>query len=184
MDTPKLKKLLNIGGGSKSIPLPAGYEEYEHVLLDISPGPDVDIVCDARELNKFGFLFDVIYCAHNLEHYSENDARFILRAMWCALKVGGLVDIIVPNIVYFINQMQLCKHDIEDIAYTSPAGPIRYIDILYGYQQAIEKNPFMKHSYGFTPKSLENALIKAGFENVRVFVSVDQSEIRAAGFKS
>lgn len=43
-------RVLNVGGGSKAIPIPARYTGWEHVLLDIEPLPDVDVVMDARDL--------------------------------------------------------------------------------------------------------------------------------------
>jgi len=32
-----MKKVLNVGGGSKNIPIPPLYSGWEHVLLDIDP---------------------------------------------------------------------------------------------------------------------------------------------------
>src|ERR1044072_1416623 len=44
------KRVLNVGGGSKAIALPARYSGSDHVLLDIDDKPGVDIVADARDL--------------------------------------------------------------------------------------------------------------------------------------
>ena len=34
-----MKKVLNVGGNSKAIPLPPQYAGFDHVLLDIDPTP-------------------------------------------------------------------------------------------------------------------------------------------------
>jgi hypothetical protein len=45
-----MKRLLNVGGGSKSIQLPLEYDGYEHLLLDIDPAGKPDIILDGRKL--------------------------------------------------------------------------------------------------------------------------------------
>jgi len=45
-----MKRLLNVGGGSKSIKLPLEYDGYEHLLLDIDPTGKPDIILDGRNL--------------------------------------------------------------------------------------------------------------------------------------
>jgi hypothetical protein len=66
----QLKRVLNVGGNSKSIPLPPHFSGYKHVLLDIDPKSSADIVCDARRLSELEKEeFDAVYCSHNLEHY-------------------------------------------------------------------------------------------------------------------
>jgi hypothetical protein len=69
-----LKRVLNVGGNSKAIALPAPYADFEHLLLDIDPTGQPDIVCDARRLETLpADQFDAIYCSHNLEHYYHHD---------------------------------------------------------------------------------------------------------------
>lgn len=64
-----MKKVLNVGGNTKAIPLPPEYAGWEHVLLDIDPKGNPDVVCDARELTTLpSATYDAIYCSHNLEH--------------------------------------------------------------------------------------------------------------------
>jgi hypothetical protein len=45
-----LKKVLNVGGNNKLIALPPQYADFEHLLLDIDPKGEPDILCDARLL--------------------------------------------------------------------------------------------------------------------------------------
>ena len=52
-------------------------------------------------------------------------------------------------------------------AYTSPAGPITPLDILYGYRPPMARgNLFMAHRCGFTEKVLIGTLQQAGFQRV------------------
>lgn len=69
----------------------------------------------------------------------------------------------------------VCKHgmDITDVYYQSPAGPITFLDVIYGYRKEIESsgNNYYAHKTGFAQKSLKAALLDAGFLNV--FVRTD-----------
>jgi hypothetical protein len=56
-----MKKVLNVGGNSKAIPLPPQYAGFEHLLLDIDPKGQPDVLCDARELSSLEHdQFDMI----------------------------------------------------------------------------------------------------------------------------
>ena len=69
-----MRRVLNVGGGSKDIAIPAHYEGWEHVLLDVDARQKPDVVCDARNLASLpGELYDAVYCSHNLEHYWRHD---------------------------------------------------------------------------------------------------------------
>jgi predicted SAM-dependent methyltransferase len=75
---------------SKDILLPAQYQEFEHILLDIDPKGSPDIVCDARTLTTLEpNQFDAIYCSHNLEHYYPHDVPRVLAGFLHVLKEDG-----------------------------------------------------------------------------------------------
>ncbi len=84
-------RVLNVGGGSKSIPIPAHYAGWNHLLLDIDPRGNPDVVCDARELDLLEpNQFDAIYCSHNLEHYYKHDGADSSEGYSCmSLKPDG-----------------------------------------------------------------------------------------------
>ena len=53
------------------------------------------------------------------------------------------------------------------IAYTSPAGPIAPLDILYGHRPPMARgNLYMAHRCGFTEKVLSGTLQSSGFKRV------------------
>jgi predicted SAM-dependent methyltransferase len=95
-----VKRVLNVGGNCKAIPLPEHFSGWEHILLDIDRKDDVDIVCDARRLVDLeGNKFDAVYCSHNLEHYYLYDAHKVLAGFHHVLKPNGFAHIRVPDVV-------------------------------------------------------------------------------------
>ena len=179
------KKVLNVGGNSKAIPLPAPYADYEHILLDIDPKGTPDLVCDARELATLEpDQFDAVYCSHNLEHYYRHDVHKVLAGFMHVLKDDGFAHVVVPDIQEVMRLTVERGLDIEDVLYNSPAGPIRVLDVLYGYGKEIEESgqDFYAHKTGFTKKSLVKALQEAGFK--KHFVRTGNLEITVFAFRN
>ncbi|ARI83932.1 Genome sequencing data, contig C312 [Microcystis aeruginosa PCC 9806] len=179
-----MKKVLNVGGNSKAIPLPPQYSEFEHLLLDIDPKGSPDIVCDARNLTTLeSGQFDAVYCSHNLEHYYRHDVQRVLAGFLHVLKDGGFAHIRVPDIQELMRITIDRGLDIDDVLYQSPAGPIMVLDVLYGYSVEIErsKKDFFAHKTGFTHKSLLKALQKAGFS--KIYSAARNLEVSALAFK-
>lgn len=182
IETPSV---LNVGGASKQIAIPANYSGWSHFLLDIAPGPDVDVVLDARQLTTLDAeQFDAIYCSHNLEHYYCHDGAKVLAGFMHVLKPNGYADIRVPDMTAVLKAMVTRNMDIDDVLYTAPAGPISVHDVIYGWGAEIERSgvDFYAHKRGFTAKSLTAALQAAGF--ARTAVSETGFEIRALAFKT
>jgi SAM-dependent methyltransferase len=163
-----MKKVLNVGGNSKEIPLPPQYAGWEHVLLDIDPKGKPDVVCDARQLSTLpAATYDSVYCSHNLEHYHHHDAKRVLAGFAHVLKSDGFVFLRVPDIAEVMRTALEKNLDIEDVLYQSAAGPISVRDVLYGYGVEIERsgNDFYAHKTGFTQKSLTAVVLATGFKN-------------------
>lgn len=180
-----MKKVLNVGGNSKAIPLPPQYAGFEHLLLDIDSRGSPDIVCDARELATLEpAQFDAVYCSHNLEHYYRHDVPKVLAGFLHVLKEDGFAHIRVPDLHEVMRLTIERGLDIDDVLYHSPAGPIMVLDVLYGYSVEIEQSgqDFYAHKTGFTDKSLVMALERAGFR--KVFSLVGNLEINALAFKN
>ena len=136
-----MKKVLNVGGGSKSIALPPQYAAFEHLLLDIDPKGQPDIVCDARQLSGLpAAQFDAVYCSHNLEHYYRHDVPRVLAGILHVMKDGGFVQIRVPDLTELMRVTVSQGLDVDDVLYTSPAGPVMILDVLYGHSPTIERS--------------------------------------------
>ena len=179
-----MKKVLNVGGNTKDIPLPPQYAGFEQLLLDIDPSGKPDIVCDARKLTTLeAGAFDAVYCSHNLEHYYRHDVPKVLAGFLHVLKEGGFAQIRVPDLKAVMKAVVDGGLDVEDVLYESPAGPIMVLDVLYGLGTEIEQSgqDFFAHKTGFTQKSLAKALNKAGFS--KVFSGLGKFEISALAFK-
>ena len=57
----------------------------------------------------------------------------------------------------------------DEVMYTSPAGPITPLDMLFGHQASLARgNIYMAHRTGYTPERLRKVLAEAGFADVRV----------------
>lgn len=178
--------VLNVGGGSKGIRIPAHYNGWRHLLLDIDPGGGVDLVCDARELlSQPSSLFDAVYCSHNLEHYYRHDAVRVLRGFLHVLKPNGFAEIRVPDIRLVMQAMLEQALDIDDVLYQSGVGPILVRDVIYGWHVEIERTgrDFFAHKTGFTARSLTAILEHAGFVQVVSVPAIGVYEARAFAFK-
>jgi predicted SAM-dependent methyltransferase len=167
------KTFLNIGGANKSISLPPIYEGWNHVLLDIAPNHDVDIIMDARELKDVEDLansFDGVFTSHNLEHYYRHEVKDVLEGAFHVLKPGCDLLIFVPSLDVAAKALA-SGEDLWDTAYVADdgVGPIAWGDMIYGYGPEIEKKgDHWGHKTGFTAKSLGISLLEAGFTNLEL----------------
>lgn len=71
---------------------------------DVRPFPHVDIICSAWEISKHISDVDHIYSRHMLEHLTEKEAHLTLRDWFAALKAGGTIRLVVPNMNYHCEQ--------------------------------------------------------------------------------
>ena len=178
-----MRKVLNVGGNSKEIPLPPCYAGWQHDLLDIDPKVHPDVLCDARELLRLQRAqYDSVYCSHNLEHYYRHEVPRVLAGFRHVLKEDGFANIIVPDVGAVMREAIERGLDIEDVLYTAPAGPITVRDVIYGYGVEIERSgvDFYAHKTGFTEKSLIGTLQDSGFPIV--YVATGSLEVRALAF--
>ena len=180
-----MKRVLNVGGNSKSIALPGHFGGWEHVLLDIDPGGKPDVVCDARKLDQLPAAeYDAVYCSHNLEHYHRHEVPKVLAGFLHVLKPEGFAHIRVPDLGELMRVVVEKSLDIDDVLYVSKAGPITVRDTLYGYGVEIERsgNDFYSHRTGFTRKSLAAMLGRCGFPHA--YLGAGRLEIIAYAFRA
>ena len=166
------KRMLNAGSG----PGPAGRiarmiaeEHWEEVRLDIDPEVKPDIVGSITELDHSftSQSFDAVWSSHVLEHLYAHEVFPALREFHRVLKPDGFALVMSPDIEAVARH--ILDHGIAAVAYDSPAGPIRPLDMLYGHTRAIEEGHyFMAHRTGFTSERIGNLLLAAGFPTVSV----------------
>ena len=182
-----VRNVLNVGGGSKLIAIPPHYAGWSQLMLDIDVNAKPDVLADARELERLEpALFDAVYCSHNLEHYYAHDVPKVLAGFAHVLKPEGFAEIRVPDVAAVAREMSERGRDMEDVLYTSPAGPITVRDVLYGLGRAIQKTgvDFYAHKTGFTRRSLGDALRRAGFGAVYGLEPLAAFELRAVALRS
>ena len=178
--------VLNVGGSTKTIPIPPHYAGWAHLLLDIDPRRGADVVCDARKLAELAAAqFDAVYCSHNLEHYYRHDVPKVLAGFLHVLKDDGFAEIRVPDMPAVFRKIVDDGLDLEDALYQAPVGPIQVIDVIYGWSPEIEKsgNDFFAHKTGFSRKSLCEQLLATGFAEVWDVPPFAPYELRALAFK-
>lgn len=180
------RRVLNVGGGSRTVAIPAHYVGWTHHLLDIDPIGNPDVLCDARMLDTLEpATYDAVYCSHNLEHYYRHDVGKVLRGFLHVLKRDGFAEIRVPDMRSVMRRCVADDLDIEAVLYVSAAGPITVRDVFYGWAAQIEKSgvDFYAHKTGFTARSLTEFIEDAGFE--KVFVAENEAifEVSALAFK-
>jgi len=179
------KRVLNVGGGSESIRLPPQYAGFDVLRLDIDPQVKPDVLCDARDLARLDAgQFDAIYCAHNLEHYYVHEVPKVLGGFLHVLKGDGFAHVIVPDIAEVMRVAVERSLDLDDVLYTSPAGPVMVRDVIWGWGAEIARsgNDFYAHKTGFTQKSLLAAAEAAGFG--KVYHAAGNYEAHVLAFKS
>lgn len=179
-----MKRVLNVGGGNRAVAIPRVYDGWEHVLLDIDPTGNPDIVCDALQLSQLPpSVYDAVYCSHNLEHYHRHEVSVVLAGFRHVLKADGFADLRVPDLGELMRIVVRDGLDIDDFLYQSAAGPIAVRDVIFGYGVQIEQagNPFFAHKTGFTQKSLTQMLARCGFPYA--FARSGNLEIMAYAFK-
>jgi len=90
---PENALILDVGAGRGDF-LPY-YQHFPHILLDIYPYPEIDIVCDLITVNPFqADCLDVVLLFNVLEHVQSPAA--LLTSLWNVLKPGGKIFITIP----------------------------------------------------------------------------------------
>lgn len=180
---PQVRRVLNVGGNDRRIPLPPHFSGWDHCLLDIDPRVKPDLLCDARELDATApGVYDAIYCSHNLEHYYRHDAVKVLRGFRHVLKPDGFLQVRVPDMTEVLRTVVARDMELDDVLYVSATGPITAHDVIYGYGIEIERSgqDFFAHKRGFSRKSLVKTLMENGFPVV--FSSTGNMEVKAFAF--
>ena len=172
--------------------------EWNEVRFDIDESVNPDLIGTIIDMNNVtSGSMEAIYSSHNIEHVYAHEVEAVLKEFVRVLTPDGFTVITCPDL------QSVCKLIAEDKlldpAYTSPAGPITPLDILYGHRPAIRRgNHYMAHKCGFTLNVLISVLKDHGFSSVAgmrreqpffdLFVigfknSLPEDELRAAALR-
>ncbi|WP_298424872.1 methyltransferase domain-containing protein [Rhodoblastus sp.] len=165
------KRVLNAGSGLSGhgrLPSPFSPDLWEEVRLDADPATAPDVVASLVDMRGkiADASFDAIYSSHAIEHLYTHEVIPALREFRRVLKPEGFALVTCPDLAAIARQ--LLQHGAETIAYHSPAGPIRPIDMLYGHAQSIANGrAMMAHRTGFTAERLARVALASGFTEIR-----------------
>lgn len=141
-------------------------EEWREIRLDLDPAVQPDIVCSMTDMSPVADCsVDAVWSSHNLEHLQRHEVPQALGEFIRVLKPEGILLMTLPDLRQVA---QLVVEDrLEDQAYTSPSGPITALDMIFGHTASLARgNRFMAHRTGFTARTLQKALIEAGFVDI------------------
>jgi len=162
-----MKKLLHVGCGTDNKKSLKGFNNsfWSETRLDIDKNVQPDIVGSLTDMSLVDSRsVDALFSSHNIEHIFPHEVPTALREFNRVLSDDGFVVITCPDLI------SVCKAVVNDRLmeplYSSDAGPISPIDILYGYREFIEQGKiYMAHKTGFTYTSLLKAFQEAGFKS-------------------
>jgi len=139
---------------------------WEELRLDIDPSAAPDIVASMTDMSAVeSGSFDALFSSHNIEHLFAHDVPVALAEFRRVLKPEGFVVITCPDLQSIC--ALVAEKGLVEPAYTSPAGPIAPIDMLYGHRAAIAAGQhYMAHRCGFTKDVLVGTLKAAGFVSI------------------
>ena len=164
-----MKTFLHVGCGPKrkdQTTRAFNVPEWIEQRLDIDASVAPDIIGTMTDMSAVTeATFDAVFSSHNIEHLYPHEVPVALAEFKRVLKPDGLIVITCPDL------QSVCALVAEDKltepAYTSPAGPIAPLDILYGHRPPMARgNLYMSHRCGFTQKVMTATLQAAGFVTV------------------
>jgi SAM-dependent methyltransferase len=166
------KSVLNAGCGpatSSKLPSVFAPDKWAEVRLDIDPRTQPDILSSFADMSCAvgDARFDALFCSHAIEHLYAHEVIPAFREFLRVIKPEGFALVTCPDLAAIARH--LLTHGAEAIAYQSPAGPIRPIDMLFGHSQSIADGRIsMAHNTGFTAQRLARTAQAAGFGEVRI----------------
>jgi SAM-dependent methyltransferase len=161
--------LVNVGCGPRNAAtLPAYFDHWQHMRVDVDPSVEPDIIADLTDLSLIADgTADAVWAAHCVEHLYEHQVSIALAEFRRVLREDGFLCVIVPDL-QTVAQFIVDDH-LHEPLYHSPAGPVTAHDIFFGFGAAIARGrTSMAHRCGFTPGSLQRCFQKQQFGELLV----------------
>ena len=162
-----LKTFLHVGCGHKRKDrTTTGFADWTELRFDIDESVQPDLVGTMTDMSSVSNAsVDAVFSSHNLEHLYPHEVPVALSEFLRVLKPDGFAVITCPDLQAVC--ALIAEDKLTDPAYTSPAGPIAPLDILYGLRTSMANgNLYMAHRCGFTEKVLCGTLQASGFKSV------------------
>ena len=139
---------------------------WTETRLDIDPSVSPDVVGTMTDMSAVpNGSVQAVFSSHNIEHLYPHEVPAALLEFLRVLDDDGFAVITCPDLQSVA--ALVAQDKLTEPAYTSPAGPISPLDILYGHRPPMARgNLYMAHRCGFTRKVLDATLHAAGFKAV------------------
>ncbi|MEN9866847.1 MAG: hypothetical protein RL748_2437 [Pseudomonadota bacterium] len=166
-----MRNFLHVGCGRANYErLPVCFRNpgWREIRLDIDPSVRPDIVASITDLSMLpDDCVDAIWSSHNLEHLHSYEVPLALGEFMRVLKPNGFFLVNLPDLRAVAKQ--ILADNLTRPMYMSEVGAITPLDVLFGHQRSlVQGKHYMAHRTGFTSTTLGEALIEAGFVEVRV----------------
>ena len=161
-----MQTFLHVGCGPKRKDrTTAGFAEWSELRFDIDESVQPDLVGTMTDMSSVSTeSVDAVFSSHNIEHLYPHEVPVALSEFLRVLKPDGFAVITCPDLQAVC--ALVAEDKLTEPAYTSPAGPIAPLDILYGHRPPMARgNLYMAHRCGFTQKVLTGTLQTAGFKS-------------------
>ena len=164
-----MKSFLHVGCGAKRKDRTTrGFNtpDWTEIRLDIDASVQPDVIGTMTDMSAVASeSVDAIYSSHNIEHLYPHEVPLALAEFIRVLKPDGFFVVTCPDMQSVC--ALIAEDKLTEPAYTSPAGPIAPLDILYGLRSALARgNLYMAHRCGFTQRVLTGTLQSSGFKTV------------------
>ena len=140
--------------------------DWNEIRLDIDPGVQPDLVGSITQMDGVETAsVDAIYSSRNLEHLHPHEVPLAMSEFARVLKPEGFMVITCLDMQAIA--VMIAQDKMMHTAYTSPAGPITPLDMVFGLQKALARGDMhMAHRCGFTQSVLVASLKSSGFTAV------------------
>jgi hypothetical protein len=157
---------------------------WREVRLDIDPSVQPDVVGTMTDMSAVASgSMQGLFSSHNIEHLYPHEVPVALAEFLRVLDDTGFAVITCPDLQSVC--ALVAQDKLTEPAYTSSAGPIAPLDILYGHRPPMAAgNLFMAHRCGFTRKVLDGTLRAAGFKTVGTLARPANFDLWAIASKS
>lgn len=162
-----MKTFLHVGCGHKRKDRTTkALSFWNELRFDIDESVKPDLVGTMTDMSSVSSESeDAVFSSHNIEHLYPHEVPLALAEFLRVLKPNGIAVITCPDLKSVC--ALIAEDKLTEAAYTSPAGPIAPIDILYGLRTSMAQgNLYMAHRCGFTQKVLSATLQASGFKSV------------------
>ena len=139
---------------------------WSEIRLDIDPSVSPDVIGTMTDMASVSSgSVNAVFSSHNIEHLYPHEVPLALAEFLRVLSDDGFAVITCPDLQSVC--ALIAEDKLTEAAYTSLAGPIAPLDILYGHRPAMARgNLYMAHRCGFTQSVLAATLKASGFASV------------------